>query len=163
MAQTVHLFLKASGADIQGESTIESLDRANSIECLSFRDSVRTARERSSGMATGERTYEPLTFEKRIDKSSPLLAKALTQNEEIEGEFKFFRPSPTGDGTIQHFFTVSISKGRIHSIERESPNVLDPAEANQPPTEKVAFVFGKIRWTYVDGGVEHEDDWSQRT
>ena len=116
MAQSVHLYLKAAGNDIQGESTILSLDRENSIECLSFVDSVRTAREASSGMATGDRTYEPLVIEKRIDKSSPLLAKALCNNEVIEGEFRFFRPSPTGDGTTEQFFTVKIAEARIAAI-----------------------------------------------
>lgn len=36
---------------------------------------VLTAREAGSGMATGRRQYEPLVIRKRIDKSSPLLAK----------------------------------------------------------------------------------------
>jgi type VI protein secretion system component Hcp len=29
--------------------------------------------------------------------------------------------------------------------------------------ETVSFVFGDITWTYTDGGVEHQDVWSQRT
>ncbi len=36
MAQTVHLFLKANGKDIKGESTQPSMGRADSIECVSF-------------------------------------------------------------------------------------------------------------------------------
>ena len=163
MAQSVHLFLKAAGNDVHGESTITSLDRENSIECLSFVDAVRTAREASSGMATGDRTYEPLTVEKRIDKSSPLLAKALCNNELIEGTFRFYRPSPAGDGTTQQFFTVVIEEARVASIARRSPNVIDPASAAAPPLEEVSFVFGKITWTYEDGGVEHSDVWSERT
>ena len=163
MAQSVHLFLKAAGNDVHGESTITSLDRENSIECLSFTDAVRTAREASSGMATGDRTYEPLMVQKRIDKSSPLLAKALCNNEEIEGTFRFYRPSPTGDGTTQQFFTVVIEQARVASITRRSPNCLDPASASAPPLEEVSFGFGKITWTYEDGGVEHTDEWSQRT
>lgn len=60
MAMTVHLSLKANGEDIAGDSTIASLEREDTIECLSFEDSVRTAREASTGMASGERTYEPI-------------------------------------------------------------------------------------------------------
>ncbi|MCA9574650.1 MAG: type VI secretion system tube protein Hcp [Myxococcales bacterium] len=163
MAQSVHLELNAAGQKIDGDSTILSLGRENTIECIYFSDSVRTARERSSGMATGDRTYEPLKILKRIDKSSPLLAKALCNNEVIEGIFRFYRPSPAGDGTTQQFFTVEISEGRIAGIVRESPNVIDPASATAPPTEEVTFVFGRIRWVYEDGGIEHVDHWSQRT
>jgi type VI secretion system secreted protein Hcp len=163
MAETVHLYLKANGADVKGESTQTSLGRADSIECLSFLDSVRTARERGSGQATGRRTYEPVKVTKRIDKSSPLLAKALCNNEVIEGIFKFFRPNPAGDGTTQHFFTVEIKEGRVAAVDRFSPDVSDPASALMPPTETVSFVFHNITWTYEDGGVTHHDNWRENT
>jgi type VI secretion system secreted protein Hcp len=163
MAMTVHLYLTANGSKIDGDSTILSMERENSIECLSFTDSVRTAREASSGMASGERTYEPIRIVKRIDKSSPLLAKALCNNETIEAKFKFYRPNPAGDGTTEQHFTIEITEGRVASITRVSPDVIDPASANAPPTEEVTFVFGRIVWTYVPDGIEHEDHWSQRT
>lgn len=163
MAETVHLYLKANGSDVQGESSQTSLGRENSIECLSFRDSVRTARERGSSLATGRRTYEPIVITKRIDKSSPLLAKALCNNEVIDGVFKFFRPAPTGDGTTQHFFTVSITRGRVSHVVRTSPDTFDPAAAERPPTEEVGLLFHTINWTYEDGGVQHEDNWSEST
>lgn len=163
MAMTVHLSLKANGEDIEGDSTITSMERENTIECLSFSDSVRTAREASSGMATGERTYEPITIRKRIDKSSPLLAKALCNNEKVEGIFKFYRPSPEGDGTTEQYFTVTIAEGRISAIKRTSPDVIDPAAAVEPAVEDVSFVFGSIIWTYEPDGIEHQDNWSERT
>jgi len=163
MAETVHLYLKANGADIKGESTQTSLGREGSIECLYFYDSVRTAREKGTGMATGRRTYEPIVVRKRIDKSSPLLAKALCNNEAIHGVFKFFRPNPTGDGNTEQFFTVEIAEGRIESIKRTSPDTIDPASSMDPPTEEVAFVFHTITWTYTDGGVEHTDNWREGT
>lgn len=163
MAMTVHLYLTANGTKIDGDSTILSMDRENSIECLSFEDSVRTAREASSGMASGERTYEPVRIVKRIDKSSPLLAKALCNNEVIEATFKFYRPNPAGDGTTEQHFTVEIQESRIASITRVSPDVIDPASANAPPTEEVTFVFGYIRWSYEPDGIEHVDHWSQRS
>ena len=162
MAETVHLYLKANGTDIQGESTQISLNRENSIECLSFRDSVRTAREAGSGMATGRRTYEPIVITKRIDKSSPLLAKALCQNETIDAVFKFFRPALTGDGTTQQFFTVTLRQGRMSHVVRTSPDSFDPASAQRPPTEEVGFVFHSIAWRYEEGGVEWEDTWNQQ-
>ncbi len=161
MAETVHLFLKANGTDIQGQSSQRSLGRENSIECLFFESGVRTAREAGSGMATGRRQYEPLLIRKRIDKSTPLLAKALTQNQVIEGEFKFFRPSLAGDGTTEQFYTIKIKQGRINSQRQWVPDTIVPASSNEPPLEEVTFVFHTIEWTYTDGGVTHEDTWDQ--
>ncbi len=163
MAETVPLFMKSNGADIAGESTQTSLGREDSIECLSFVDAVRTAREKGSGLATGRRTYEPIVFRKRIDKSSPLLAKSLCNNEAIEGTFKFFRPAPNGDGTTQHFFTIEFAEGRLSGIRRVSPDTIDPASAVEPPTEEVSIVFHTITWIYEDGGVMHTDNWREST
>ncbi len=163
MAETVHLYLKSNGEDIKGESTQTSLDREGTIECLSFVDSVRTAREKGSGMASGRRTFEPLVLRKRIDASSPLLARSLCNNELVEGTFKFFRPSPGGDGTTEQFFTVEFGKGRIASIRRVSPDTIDPASALEPPTEEVSIVFHNITWTYDATGASHYDSWDEQS
>lgn len=162
MAMTVHLDLTSNGTKIDGESTLVSLGRENTIECLSFFDGVRTAREKSSGMATGERTYEPLTITKRIDKSSPLLAKSLCDNEVVEGIFRLYRPSPLGDGTTEQYFTVEIAEGRIAGIQRVVPDCIDPASSAAPALETISFVFGMITWEYTNGGITHCDHWSQR-
>ena len=162
MAQSVHLFLKANGKDIKGESTQQSMGRADSIECVSFSSGVTSAREAASNLATGRRQHEPIIIRKRIDKSSPLLAKALVQNEVVEGTFKFYRPNPTGDGTTEQFFTVAIKGGRVFSQKLLISNTLDPALATEPPHEDVGFVFHTITWTYSNGGIEHEDSWQKQ-
>lgn len=161
MAESVHLYLKANGSDVKGESTQSSLGREGSIECVYFDSSVRTARETGSGAATGRRSYEPIVIRKRIDKSTPLLAKALTQNEKIEATFKFFRPNPGGDGTTQQFYTIHIKDGRVASFKMVVPDCIDPASSKRPPLEEVTFSFHTISWTYTDGGVQHEDSWSE--
>jgi len=163
MAETVHLYLECNGTETQGESTQTSLGRENSIECIYMEDSVRTAREKGTALATGRRTYEPIRILKRIDKSSPLLAKALCNNEVIKGTFKFFRPNPAGDGTTEQFFTIEIDEGRIASITRRVPNCIDPASSAEPPTEEVCFVFHTITWTYESTGAMHTDNWREGT
>ena len=162
MAETVHLYLKANGTDIKGESTQTSLDRENSIECLYFEQAVKTAREAGSGMASGRRQYEPLLIRKRIDKASPLISKALVENQVIEGKFKFFRPNPTGDGTTEQFFTIEVKQGRVASQKLYSPDTIVPATSTEPPLEEVSFVFHTINWTYTNGGVTHEDTWDRQ-
>ncbi len=160
MAETVHLFLKANGQDVKGESTQTSQGRANSIECVFYQQSVLTAREAGSGMATGRRQYEPLMIRKRIDKSSPLIAKALVENAKIDGTFKFFRPNPTGDGTTEQFYSVEIKDGRVASMKQYVPDTIVPVSSTEPPLEEIAFVFHTITWTYTNGGVTHTDTWS---
>jgi type VI secretion system secreted protein Hcp len=162
MAETVHLYLKANGAEIKGESTQLSLGREGSIECVYYEQGVITARERGSGLATGRRQYEPLLIRKRIDKASPLLMKALTENQVIEATFKFFRPNPNGDGTTEQFHTVTFKQGRINSVKQYVPNTIVPASAFEPAQEELTFVFHTISWTYTNGGVQHEDSWAEQ-
>lgn len=164
MAETVHLWLKANGADIAGEPTQTNrggVDLANTIECLYFEQSVRTAREAGSGMASGRRQYEPLLIRKRIDKATPLIWKALVLNEVVDGVFKFFRPNPTGDGTTQMFYSIEIKEGRVASVRDFNPDTIQPASSTMPPMEEVTFVFNTISWTIADGGITHEDSWRQ--
>ena len=160
MAEAISFHLKANGADIQGENTQTSLGRENSIEVLYYEQAVATAREAGSGIASGRRQYLPLLIRKRIDKSSPLIFKALVENQVIEGSFKFFRPNPTGDGTTEQFFTVEIKQGRIASLKQIVPDTIVPASSTQPPLEEVTFVFHTITQTYTNGGVTHEDTWN---
>jgi len=161
MAQTTHLFLKVNGEDVQGESTQVSEGRENSIECTYFESEVMTAREVQTGQATGRRQHKPLLIRKPVDKASPLIAKALTKNSKLEGEFKFYRPSPAGDGTTQHFFTVKIANGRVGSQKLVNTWTRPGDPHADPMQEEVTFVFQEITWTYVDGGIEHIDSWNQ--
>jgi type VI secretion system secreted protein Hcp len=160
MAETVALYLKANGQDVKGENTQESLGRKDSIECVGYEQSVKTARESGTGMMTGRRQYDPLRIVKRIDKASPLIMKALCNNENVEGTFKFFRPNPTGDGTTEQFFTVEIKHGHVASVKQYVPTTIDTELANYPPSEEVSFVFRDIIWTYTNGGVQHHDSWA---
>lgn len=160
MAQFVHLFLKINGSDVKGESRIVSEGREGSIECYLFEGEVTTAREAGSGLSTGRRAFKPLIINKPIDKSSPLILKALTKSQTVEGTFKFYRPNPAGDGTEQHFYTVEFKNGRVGSVKQMVEFTEAGKQDDKPAMESVSFVFEKIVFRYEDGGVEHEDSWT---
>jgi type VI secretion system secreted protein Hcp len=152
MAETIHLTLVANGKQIKGESTQLSLGRAETIECLSFAHEMITAREASSGIASGRRQILPLSIWKRIDASSPLLFKALSENHAVDCTFRFFRPCQRGSGDTEQFFTVEMRGGRINSIKQKSDSVVRPAEASVPPLEEVTFVAPSLAWTFMPTG-----------
>ncbi len=160
MAETVHLKLTANGKVIEGESTQVSLDRGKTIECVFFQEGVKTSREAGSAKALGRREHAPILTRKRICQATPLLLKALTENTELEAEFKFFRPSPAGDGTTEQFYTITLKQARVSNYRLTSPDVLSPAATAEPPLEEVEFVFGHIVWTWMPNGLQHEDSWA---
>ncbi len=160
MAETVHLFLKINGNAIKGESTQTSLGRQDSIECIRYEASVTSAREAATNMVTARRQFSPLKITKRIDRSSPLLLKALSDNAKVEGVFKFYRPNPSGDGTTEQFYTIEIKEGNVASVKELVPETIAAATAGEPPQEEITFVFKTITWTYTNGGVTHTDSWA---
>jgi len=159
MAQNIHVWVSGQNVGtVLGDSTVTSMDREGSIEAIKLEHMVKTHRA-ASGEATGERSYDPITITKRIDRSSPILHQALCNNEEVEVTIKFYRPSPSGDGTTEQFYTIRLRHGRISSIRTISPNTVDESTASLPAMEEVSFVFGGITWIYESGGIEFEDEW----
>ena len=156
----VALFLTANGSAVQGDSPQETTEGA--IECIAFQSAVAAAQRQGSGQATGRRTHEGISIRKPIDRSSPLLAKALCNNEVIAGTFKFFRPNPSGDGTTEHYFSVEIAHGRVARIHLVSPDGY--ANPGDPPFvaafEDVQFIYNEITWRYEITGTEHSDTWN---
>jgi type VI secretion system secreted protein Hcp len=160
-AETVHLYLKINGADIKGESTLTSLGRKDSIECVSYEQVVDVAGGASAagGATRGRSIVHPIIIRKRIDKSSPLLLKAVQDGQVAEGLFRFYRPNPTGDGTTQQFYSVVFTNGRIISVRQFVPETINPASADEPPLEEVMIACEKVTYTFVDGGVS-SDVWT---
>jgi type VI secretion system secreted protein Hcp len=162
MAQDCFLFYtEAEG--IKGESTVTSVggeDVSETSEVMQANHSVTSPRDRASGQATGRRFHEPLRVLKRVDKATPLLFKALVENQILQKiELKWFRPNPM-DGTTQHFFTMMIENASVVKIAPELPFTRNAQTAELPPLEWVDFVYQKITYTFVDGGIEHHDDWA---
>jgi type VI secretion system secreted protein Hcp len=157
MSESVYITLKINGERIRGDSTVMSMGREGTIEAISFAHSVSSAHAATGGQS-GRRVYEPIVLRKRIDRSSPLLWKALCQNQTVEAVCRFYRPNPAGDGTHEQFFTMEVEGGRIvdHKII-STDNISDPL---QPALEEIRIHFATLTMTYENGGVEHTDSWS---
>jgi type VI secretion system secreted protein Hcp len=46
-------------------------------------------------------------------------------------------------------------------VKQVNPDTIVPATSTEPAMEEVTFVFHTISWTITDGGVSHQDTWSQ--
>jgi len=163
VSHTVYLFLKADGTDIQGSALKGSPGGEGAIECIRYEQAVTSVRDAAAGSgSTGRRVYAPLLIRKRIDRSSPLLLRALTQNQTVEGTFRFYRPSPTGNGTAEQFYTVTIRQGHVASVTQMLPDTTEAATMSASAIEEVTFIFRSIAWTCVDSGISNEDSLTPR-
>ena len=136
-----------------GDKPIPGPERDDRIECLSFEDSVTSPRDAASGLPTGKRQYEPIKITKRIDKASPLMHKVISNNENLDIKVSFYK---TINNEAVEFYTITLEDAKLVGI-KTSPVKMPNGKTEIH--EEYSFVFGKIEWVYVDGGISHIDDW----
>ncbi|WP_243075362.1 type VI secretion system tube protein TssD [Microbacterium sp. SS28] len=124
------------------------------VRRLSF--GAATARNADTGAAVGRRQYEPIRILKRLDASTPLLYRALVQNEVVAGEILIFDTDPS-DGSTRHSFTVGLDGGAVAKIDSVIPDVWDPAVSTWIPYEEISFVFTHLTLVHVRSGNTLED------
>lgn len=90
-----------------------------------------------------EAVHNPLVIHKPLDKSTPLLAQALANREELFCEIDLYR---TFGGNQQQYFTLSIKGARIVAINLDIPDVLLYSDAE--PMEQVMLRYHSITWIH---------------
>jgi type VI secretion system secreted protein Hcp len=157
MALNAYLTLKGQTQGVI-KGSVTQKGREGSLEVYGWNHEVASPRDAASGLPTGKRQHKPITIIKPIDKSSPLLMKALVDNENIpEWKLQCWKPSPTG--AENQYYTVELVNANVAQIRVEQLNNKYPENMPHELREYVAFTYQKITWTFVDGGITAEDDW----
>ncbi len=149
--RSIYLHIEIDGNVVEGDSSVSSLDRENMIPIHSFTQEMAKQTD-SSGSGTGKIEHKLIVITKEIDKASPLLFKALSNDEPVnKAEFRFYRPSISGAGTEEHYFTITLESGRIESLMTYTDTV-EPYHF-----EEITISFQSITWTYEINGATHKD------
>jgi type VI secretion system secreted protein Hcp len=158
MALNAYLTLTGeTQGEIKGSAT--QAGREDSIVVTAVDHQFNSPRDAATGLPTGRRQHQPIVITKELDRSSPLLAAVLARNENItQWRLDFWRPSPSG--AEAQFYTIELVNASISGIKLVMLNNKYPENAPLPQMEKVAFTYQKIIWTYQDGGITAEDDWT---
>jgi type VI secretion system secreted protein Hcp len=162
MALNAYLRLKGQKTgDIKGSVTQKG--REGKIMVIAASHEIVSPRDAASGLPTGKRQHKPIFITKEIDKASPLLHQALSNNETItEWELQFWAAqmkAAAGTGAEVQTYTIKLTNASIASIAMRMPNNKDPALMKFETYEEVGFTYAKIEWTWNDGGVTSQDDW----
>lgn len=102
--------------------------------------------------------HQSVTFKKPIDKSSPLLASAITNNEKMEAVFEAYRTDRYGIQTL--FYRIKLIKATIGDISFVSPNSLTHNDAQ--PIETISLRYESITWEHVLAGTSSYSLWEDR-
>ncbi|KQT68464.1 MULTISPECIES: Hcp family type VI secretion system effector [Pseudomonas] len=102
-------------------------------------------------------THAPVIVTKVVDKSSPLLAQALANREEIDCKINFYRTSPQGQQ--EKYFSVSIDGAVLTELNLDMPHVILHNDAE--PQEQVAIRYRGISWVHHLAGTSGHASWGE--
>ena len=160
MALNAYLRL-ASKAQGKIEGPVTQAGRENTIEVFGWNHEVIAPRDAASGMATGKRQHKALTITKAVDKTTPQLMKALITAESITS-FSLECWRVASDGAQEPYYRIELENAGITGIAAEQLDSQEPENTDQPIREHVSFVYQKIIWTWLEGGITAEDSLAAR-
>lgn len=102
--------------------------------------------------------HQELEIRKPVDKSSPLLGKAITENESLVCEFDFYRTSRSGTGEL--YYRIKLINARISKISLIVPHTISDAQGQ--PEEVVSFTYESINWEHCLAGTSAYSLWNER-
>src|SRR3954471_17293213 len=140
MALNAYLKLKGQKqGEIKGGVTQKG--REGKIMVIAVSHEGVSPRDAASGLPTGKRMHKPFVITKQLDKSSPLLFKAVTTNENLtKVVLTYFR-----QGKAVAAVTLTNASAAQYVAHGQD--------------ESWSFTYQKITWTGIDGGIAAEDDW----
>jgi type VI secretion system secreted protein Hcp len=137
---------------------IFQMGHENETLIQAFEHEILLPRDPQSGQPTGQRVHRPMKVPKVLDKCSPLLFRALTTGERLpKVEMKFYRTS--AQGTMEHYYTMTMEDAIITDIIDFMPHCQDPREAHLTHMEVVEFTYRKITKTHEIASTSEADDW----
>jgi type VI secretion system secreted protein Hcp len=163
----LNAYLRLVG-DRQGEikGSVTQKGREGKILVIAFTHDVTSPRDTATGLATGRRQHGPIVITKEIDRASPPLHAAQTDNENFkEWELELYASQAhvgAASGVEVQYFTITLTNASIASFRTEMPNNKHADLAKLNTFEEIAFTYQKIAWTWTDGGLSATDDWENR-
>ncbi|WP_095067134.1 Hcp family type VI secretion system effector [Pseudomonas sp. Irchel 3A18] len=103
-------------------------------------------------------THHPVVITKNIDKSSPLLAQALANREELNCKIDFFRNS--AQGKLEKFYTVELIAGMVADLSVDIPHSI--RQNDSVPLEHIAIRYRDIIWTHHKAGTIGYASWIEK-
>ncbi|MCC8420778.1 Hcp family type VI secretion system effector [Photorhabdus thracensis] len=102
--------------------------------------------------------HQPIVIQKPIDKSSPLLGVAISDNESLECSIDFYRTN--SNGAQERYYNIKITGATITEISVLHPHSLNHNEL--PPQESISLKYTNITWNHLIAGTGGYSIWDDR-
>ncbi len=102
--------------------------------------------------------HHSVTIKNPVDKSSPLLGKAINDNEILTCVFDFYRTNRFGIN--EKYYKLELKNARISDINFSIAHVIIDSEAQ--PQESISFIYESINWEHCIAGTSAYSLWDER-
>lgn len=102
--------------------------------------------------------HQEMNIVKSIDKSSPLLGKAINDNETLTCDFSVYRTNQAGMREL--YYKIKLTNARISHLETIIPH--SAIENGVEPQERVSFTYESISWEHFAAGTSAYSLWDER-
>jgi len=161
----LNAYLRCKGqkqGDIKGSVTQKG--REGTVAVIAVSHSIVSPRDAASGLPSGKRMHKPLVITKELCQADPLFYNALCQNENLPTwNLQFwttaYQDRTQSTGTEMQHYTIDLVNASICSIDFRMANNKHPELMKFNEWQEIAFVYQKITWTWVKGGITASDDW----
>ncbi|WP_024913645.1 Hcp family type VI secretion system effector, partial [Chania multitudinisentens] len=103
-------------------------------------------------------SHHPVVIIKPIDKSSPLIGNAISNNERLDAEIDIYRTNQNGGREL--FYTIKLTNVTITDINIFYPNSLTHNESQ--PQESLSLKYENIAWQHHIAGTSGYSIWDDR-
>ncbi|MEF9898996.1 MAG: Hcp family type VI secretion system effector [Pseudomonas sp.] len=101
--------------------------------------------------------HSPLVISKHVDKSSPLLARALSTREEINCVINLYRTSIFGGREM--YYSIKLEGAQLSDLTFDMPDVVSHNDAEAQ--EQLAIKYRSIIWTHHAAGTSGYSVWGE--
>jgi type VI secretion system secreted protein Hcp len=147
----------ADGNQINGECKIAG--REGSHQLIHYSHALTIPSDPITGRPSGSRRHAPLEVTKYTNQASPIIAQKVATGAALrEVLLKFYQIDETGQEV--EFFNIKLENVRITAFETEFlPYTEQDPDYVRGYVERLEFVYQKITWICLDGGIEYTDEW----
>ncbi len=115
--------------------------------------------EFTSGISRDQNAnHRPVLIKKPVDKSSPLLGVAISENELLQIKFYFYRTSSSGG--LELYYQVRLIDATLSDMTCFYPNSL--THNTSQPQDSLAINYKSISWRHLAAGTDGYSFWEDR-
>lgn len=145
------------GNPVNGPVKIKN--RESSIEVIGFHHEIYIPNDQDTGVLTGTRKHDPFVITKTFCGASPIINKACCSGKTLQ-QVKLSWYQINDEGHEKEYFRHVLTNAKVVSVKPQMEDIKDKSKQAYGHLENIAFRYEKIEWTYLDGNITADDQWT---